>query len=1685
MKRESLIIIFLFSLIIVTSFVSGSQETLYSESNSAIYPITNLNQEINLIVNHSTEKIQAIKDTAFYTTKPLPQKNEATKSIKEILSINEIEKTEKIKITPSFFSADTALNKKINSSIKISNLNKNPLIIENIIFDEKIKVQLNSYLIESQDSTNLTFEINPQDFDLRVIETSIQIITNKGNASFPIKLNIKEKTNNPEILNNNIPETQKINKTFPDQNNNQETANPKGEDDSCNGANPFPPNQTWYAYIDSAGDIDWWIFYAQYNSYGMRVTLDVPAGKDYDLKVYGGCDVFGNGTNHIKTCQAGGSEDCRIDVQAGNWYYIKVYGYSDYDYDPNNPYYIRVEYPCSSNQCYSEYWNQCINNGSLCCSGDPIFGQHYCNTDNWWIKCTNSEHNSCQYLGGYHCTTDGSNWAWRTCEYGCSNGTCIEPTCNVYADSAWTTQSSYACDEDIKTKHKFVNNGDITVDYDIYYYLYKPNGELFHSGSDFGSLTSGYETTWTWTSYAPIGGWPETGTYHAKTKMIAHCPSADDTEYNHAYPFVPNAPCPTCNATPVQAWPSKSSYDCGENLIAYHKYSNTGELDFTYDIEFYLYDPDGQLIQFDSVTNNILLAGYYTIWDSSYSPPAGGWEKPGNYTSKTKFIAHCSGGDDIEFLETQLYVPNAPCANCSLSSENGTPLKPLFKAYENIVTQNHKFTNTGNQTFNYTFYSELYDPNNNLLSSSSKPNQTLTSGYFIDWNITITPPNVWIKTGTYTMKTWVSGTCTNGENKTLYSYAYPVIEDTCHAITGTAFVYQDNLCNDPIITKHTFLNKGNLSLPYDIYFYLYNPNNELIDQGSSSYSMDIGYETEWTISWSQDASWMPGTYRAEAEINGTCSNEENTTAVNSVNPVMPSSCGSTTCNGIIQVTVKDPSSNPIINAQVFFDSSPYSNTDSQGQTSINVSDSGCNQTHQVSIFCSNGAYCETKSTTINYNGDVDPLNFICSVCPQTGNLSATINANNSFEVNDLIELEIIVKDESNNLIDNATLSIYDPFKDKTINDSTINGVFNYSTTAFIAGTYTFNVSASKTGFNSDSTEKTVLVNQPLAIVIVNVSNQTDSGIKKLKGAFVLLDYENKGTTNTEGKLNLSTTQGTHLIEVQCPNTDFCDDLTINSNGFNEAYFLCTCFVDSDGDYFTDEEEISMHTDPYDSSDNYCTRLPELGNELKQIASIQFWQNILSQLTSNKTSDGNFSSESWWSVPAAGLGTLSGFILGIAGGIADDAEFVSDILTLIGTTIKAAFDIKNIINAIGLVSNWQIQPFVNECLLAKQGSIVASELNKVYYNEVLPDLYKNANDINPGNYPELNWDSEDKSNFDKYFVFGYHIGYVSEQAVLLEVAAAKAGKLLKAGTKLEGLSKLGTKLIGRIGADSRFGETIAGIISRTRINNKSLAEVMKSFSNEAVDGIAFTAKHSADSETLLKEIGEQYGAQKINQIGNNINSISNELGENSINKMLKTGDKTFQKNMLGTWNYEGQWSLTKATKLTDTTQVNRAIEKYFQVGISEGEQELLKKSMQNSGALKQINGVDNLTKNVIQSPSYGFYYETKINKKLLDEGYNLNKISFKEGSEFDSLFTTPANKSVIAEIKSGNPSTWYSYETEELFPKFEEQLSGYVTYAQNNNIEEVWLISKQTVPQEIKNAIEALNPKIKVKLESEI
>ncbi|MBN2421540.1 hypothetical protein JXB27_04645 [Candidatus Woesearchaeota archaeon] len=89
---------------------------------------------------------------------------------------------------------------------------------------------------------------------------------------------------------------------------------------------------------------------------------------------------------------------------------------------------------CSDNQCTSAYWNSCTSNGGLCCSGDAVFGQYYCENYETWTDCTGASHTGCQHKGDYYCTLDSGDWRWRTCEYGCSGNSCTgltEPDIDV------------------------------------------------------------------------------------------------------------------------------------------------------------------------------------------------------------------------------------------------------------------------------------------------------------------------------------------------------------------------------------------------------------------------------------------------------------------------------------------------------------------------------------------------------------------------------------------------------------------------------------------------------------------------------------------------------------------------------------------------------------------------------------------------------------------------------------------------------------------------------------------------------------------------------------------------------------------------------------------------------------------------------------------------------------------------------------------------------------------------------------------------------------------------------------------------------------------------------------------------------------------------------------------------------
>jgi len=146
---------------------------------------------------------------------------------------------------------------------------------------------------------------------------------------------------------------------------------------------------------------------------------------------------------------------------------------------------------------------------------------------------------------------------------------------------------------------------------------------------------------------------------------------------------------------------------------------------------------------------------------------------------------------------------------------------------------------------------------------------------------------------------------------------------------------------------------------------------------------------------------------------------------------------------------------------------------------------------------------------------------------------------------------------------------------------------------------------------------------------------------------------------------------------------------------------------------------------------------------------------------------------------------------------------------------------------------------------------------------------------------------------------------------------------------------------------------------------------------------------------------------------------------------------------------------------------------------------------NINELKNIKGISRYTQWVGSSLDDGLKYEATVNKKLLQSGYNIGEITKPYGAyEFDSLFTTPTGKKVVAEIKHGNVRNLIEYNP--TLPggvKFNDatlkQFNAYKSFAISNNLDEVWLISKEAVPSDIKNYIERIYGGVKVVLEGEI
>ncbi len=517
-----------------------------------------------------------------------------------------------------------------------------------------------------------------------------------------------------------------------------------------------------------------------------------------------------------------------------------------------------------------------------------------------------------------------------------------------------------------------------------------------------------------------------------------------------------NQACVSCSVRSDGGWASSSSSACNGNIVTNHRFTNDGPSDLNYDVVYTLYDPSSVQIATKTETGKSLSAGSGTVLQSSFSPPAGGWQKPGTYKVTAKFIGKCST-DVVKENSATVNVPTAPCPNCNPAS----------------------------------------------------------------------------------VSAWVS---------------------------------QDNLCRENIITHHKFENKGDVKVPYDVNFYLYDSQGRVVSTTSSAGQLSVGYQTTWKVTWPPASSgWKSGTYTSKAELIGKCWDGNKVVSI-STSPSMPTSCDApppSTCNGIINIDAKESNGRVIPSSKVYLNDNYHGDTDGSGKRTVSTSDSACGKSHNVKVYCSDGKYCSSQSATIDWNGDDDALSFTCDVCVTKPSLDISISGSSSFYRGNAIKLEIETKSGGSS-VSNSYVRVYDPFYGNYWDGYTSsNGKITHNSIASNTGTYTFQISANKDGYNHGSKSFSVTVTDFNGKILVGVNDLEGNPLQNAK---VYLDSKLDGVTDSSGKRTVVASKGDHTVDTYCSNGNVCGSKNILVSGIESARFNCECNPKGELIVTTDNEQ---------------------------------------------------------------------------------------------------------------------------------------------------------------------------------------------------------------------------------------------------------------------------------------------------------------------------------------------------------------------------------------------------------------------------------------------------------------------------------------------------------------------------------
>jgi len=443
--------------------------------------------------------------------------------------------------------------------------------------------------------------------------------------------------------------------------------------------------------------------------------------------------------------------------------------------------------------------------------------------------------------------------------------------------------------------------------------------------------------------------------------------------------------------------------------------------------------------------------------------------------------------------------PSNPCG-CKVLAQDGTPAQSSFGCNETIHTQNHILDNQSDFIFTYTAHFELLRPSGGVVASWDSSTYTLDPNTSSSWyfNASISS-NGWPEAGTYTMRVWFSGSCENGENEILYSYAYPYVPSApCQTCTSHSYkacynndLYWYDSCNqreemDQDCGNTTY--SSNYCYSGDVYrdrtdrgcsnntCYTSAPQRELVQDctdGCSDGQCETCYSHHHSSCVGQDVYWFDS-----------CGNQEELKEDCRLYCYEDNQCENG-CLGNFKVQAKNYINWPVANATVSYDGAYGQGwefaglTNSQGILEFyDIQPGNCSRTYSVKVTTESGIDLGTRYMSPKYEGDLTFNMFLQEIgqIPSLNKISLAVNATKIlYNYNEPVTLLLNAKDLIFNPIEGVLIGIIPAYNTSERTSETTNSQGNatYIDEQVPLGKQKYRLFASKPGYWDDYKETTV------------------------------------------------------------------------------------------------------------------------------------------------------------------------------------------------------------------------------------------------------------------------------------------------------------------------------------------------------------------------------------------------------------------------------------------------------------------------------------------------------------------------------------------------------------------------------------------------------------------------------------